>query len=1010
MNLAEYKNGGYFRYGLFAAVVANLIEKAIRAEGGYRLQHIPHRAKTIESLSQRLEEIGELGNQRIESVRKDLGGCRILFYSDDDVDRFVRSNLLQELFDVDPSRSKIHYPGRQLKSVNDLFQSHNFVVKLKAERAELVEYREFKDLLCEVQVQTILVHAWAEFAHDVYKESETLSPLMTENVGNKLKEVMEKFLLPAGHYLSNISIQSRRFRLGKVLLDEGILDAVIDAKDNNERYEAVRHLKDDVLPYCDDFEELVPQVRRRLKEGWLRTLEVEKVSRQAPFGDFEGYEVFQVTGQIVEIMELCRYVDVIETYRFVFDLYGQTSNPEARGQLLDLIRKLAAYSLDIWKQIGPELQVTLAGLLSKEKDFSSVGPVVLAMAEEMLVLEARGTTWSSDKVTLRSATLVLCDGLYEVRRATLNVLFAYAENDFGDDEALGKIIDLFFDLGRWPRDGVNSGLVALIHSDLVYVLEFLVRNVSQMSLSIRQKVENRLWHCWRSNCVLPSYLDPSQNEIEVHERLARSVADLRKILNDDEEFVIFKTLVGYESVFPHHWDEGYSFDFEKDEEIRKEQQSELVRGISEDGWLIWKRRVSDAAHAVKSGDLAMFPPFTYFLSVVSEKRPSFGLVLLSDRDSLPDWTIRPIAGSLLTGELSEDAKEVLQQWLDEGRFIQAIADLVVWEHGIGDSLILKVVRQALERKDGVACAVIASGATRRYVENMELWKNQAFLPCLEVLREVENFNWVFWSSSYVDDESLFHTLSSSQRIKVLEAMLRVPVVDYRVERILKCIAVADPELVLNWFGQRIKIGEDKLGTGFEPIPFSFQSLHGLLQAYPEKILEEMRKWYKRDTGFNRWHIYHFLGHVYPNFENSLDDVLLTAVEKAKDKDELLFFALCLVGFQGKMKVFPILRAVIRSDFIDFNQADEKIMSVVSSTMSGTEITRGLYGQVEAYEEKVRILKPWLDDEDVKVRCFAKRMIHKFEQTVAARNRGIAGDVARRKLEYDESLDWSSEEV
>ena len=162
------------RYEKLATITAELLERAITDEGRYRLQQIQPRAKTVESLSRRLEHIGQLGTDEIEAHRKDLAGCRIVFYTNNDVGRFVTSGLLQELFDIDWDRSKFHQPGPDQRSAAQLFQSYNYVLKLKPDRTTLLEYREFEGLYCEVQVQTSLNHAWAEMAHDtIYKRPES---------------------------------------------------------------------------------------------------------------------------------------------------------------------------------------------------------------------------------------------------------------------------------------------------------------------------------------------------------------------------------------------------------------------------------------------------------------------------------------------------------------------------------------------------------------------------------------------------------------------------------------------------------------------------------------------------------------------------------------------------------------------------------------------------------------------------------------------------------------------
>ena len=208
MNLEEFGRSGHDRYERLAEIIAQLLHRAITDEGGFRLQQIQHRAKTVESLTRRLEQNGELGTREIEAHRKDLAGCRIVFYTNNDVNRFVNSGLLRELFDIDWERSKFHQPGPSQQSATELFQSYNYVLKLKADRTSLRKYREFEGLYCEVQVQTTLNHAWAEMAHDtIYKRPELqgFGDRQLEIIENRLEDAMRKHLLPAGYLFQRIA-------------------------------------------------------------------------------------------------------------------------------------------------------------------------------------------------------------------------------------------------------------------------------------------------------------------------------------------------------------------------------------------------------------------------------------------------------------------------------------------------------------------------------------------------------------------------------------------------------------------------------------------------------------------------------------------------------------------------------------------------------------------------------------------------------------------------------------
>jgi putative GTP pyrophosphokinase len=55
------------------------------------------------------------------------------------------------------------------------YQSVHYIVELKENRTSLSEYQNYRHLVAEIQVRTILQHAWAEIEHDIqYKSVQTI--------------------------------------------------------------------------------------------------------------------------------------------------------------------------------------------------------------------------------------------------------------------------------------------------------------------------------------------------------------------------------------------------------------------------------------------------------------------------------------------------------------------------------------------------------------------------------------------------------------------------------------------------------------------------------------------------------------------------------------------------------------------------------------------------------------------------------------------------------------------
>jgi len=142
---------------------------------------IQAREKSIENFEDKLKK--EI-NFKPEEMQ-DLAGIRIICNINSDVDKTIK--LIKELFEIDEERST---DKSKLLGDDKLgYKSVHFVAKLPKNRAQLKENENFKDLYFEIQIRTILQHAWAEMSHQKnYKFSGVLPA-----------EIRRRFNLLAGH-------------------------------------------------------------------------------------------------------------------------------------------------------------------------------------------------------------------------------------------------------------------------------------------------------------------------------------------------------------------------------------------------------------------------------------------------------------------------------------------------------------------------------------------------------------------------------------------------------------------------------------------------------------------------------------------------------------------------------------------------------------------------------------------------------------------------------------------
>ena len=771
----------------------------------------------------------------------------------------------------------------------------------------------------------------------------------------------------------------------------------MEANNNNERYVALLRLKDHILPYYDDLEELFSDVRDKLKRAWIVAGATETTPNETPFGGFRGFESRLITAKIAEIIEQHRYLDPDETYTFIRDLYIETPDPESRSQLIKLAEKLASPTLQVWERYGPVVQEILAEKLSEEQEIGSIAALATTIASEILEPDIAGTTWSSSAVTLRTGAIVHSDALAKARRKVIETIAAYAETVTGQDDALKSAVSSLFDCGRWPRNGTEKPeLAAMILSDLGNVIERLIAFVPRASLNARQDIEYQLHQYWGWNRSLPEYLSSTEEVVQAHQALVENMIKLRETLNRDEDFIIFKTIVGFRSVFPHQWD-AERFDVTRDENVRHQLQDELADSITAENWSTWKSRLVTAS-SVKSNDLATFPPYTRFLSVVAKRQPALAFELLFDRNILPEWTIRPIASALLEGELRADVEALLLRWLDQGQFVRGVAGLAVSSSNIGTTLISKAAERAIHDADEAASTALVAGAARHYADNPAFWRDEIFFPCLTVLQQANNHGWIYRSWHRPGHNSLFDNLAAEQSRAVLKAMVGLPRLNYQAEQILKSIAAAQHQMVLDWLGQRVGIAAQDSSLDFEATPFSFQTLQEALQPHPRNVIALVREWYDRGDGYGRWVTSRFLSQVYPDFQEPLPTELLDIIDSADTKD-LAFVASSLQGFGGRAELLPILRAILAS-----HAADDDVAEVVSRVLLETGVMKGEFGAAQTYQAKADQLVPWLADGNSRVAEFAARQIHTFQMMVASENRRAQEEIAMRRLRYGEPLE------
>lgn len=161
-------------YELYANSIKEILIRAL-SEKRTNYHSIESRAKDLESFGKKASKESETNPSEPKYLHPlkeitDLSGVRVIVFFPKTVEEI--DTAIDEQFEVIEKSDKSEILWKQEKLG---YQSVHYLIKLKSNRTELPEYQSFAKLVAEIQVRTILQHAWAEIEHDIkYKSTITI--------------------------------------------------------------------------------------------------------------------------------------------------------------------------------------------------------------------------------------------------------------------------------------------------------------------------------------------------------------------------------------------------------------------------------------------------------------------------------------------------------------------------------------------------------------------------------------------------------------------------------------------------------------------------------------------------------------------------------------------------------------------------------------------------------------------------------------------------------------------
>lgn len=481
------------------------------------------------------------------------------------------------------------------------------------------------------------------------------------DIKRRFDRIADKYLVPAGYEMQKAQEDFEHLLQGRQMFDKDISILLDKAQNNNERYEILSGLKDYAIPNYND----LSAAYEGLKGPLLRTVKAarstEPVQIKTVNGNLDGFKADTVTGLVVEIIEAVRYADAVGTLQLLIDIYRDESSEDIRQQIVNVVTHLSEYNIDVYNKVGPMLQMALVDYLASmgDAEIDSIRPIALFVWTESIKSDISGTKWKADSVIWSRAALPVSEQLREVRDKTLKALFE-AYDRCTDDEQKRAILSVIDVATRTPNQTQYSNdLLSITLHDATRIVEFLTERSHDTSYELLQHLEHQFLYDYRRGSDLTEDMENRFGCQTEAKALVAAILRFRDIINTDIQFVRYKVLVGFESVFPDHWTDD-NFELEGADEYRSREATRYIDEINPENEKEWFHFIERCAQT-KSNDLATFPVYGNFINMLAARKPEVGARLFARFSE----DVRQFLPGLLNG-LAESSRPDIYAQIMEG--------------------------------------------------------------------------------------------------------------------------------------------------------------------------------------------------------------------------------------------------------------------------------------------------------------------------------------------------------
>lgn len=982
----------------FASLVRNLLQVFLDGQG-FKFQ-ISHRAKEKCKLAEKIDRKNQDGKQytKLEDV-EDLAGVRIVFYLESDKKRFLNL-FLSEFNNCIVSQEEKYTPKG--------YRGFHIIFRLDDKRLALVEYQKYKGLKCELQISTILFHAWSEVEHDIiYKpkgDPALLRTLGLDELEKTFEKLMVEHIQAATIQLDYINKKYEEIRRAGEILSADFVNDVINSKTNDEIYGKLEVIEkfyykkpNETLAIIEavlKHKPLKPAIIHRFKDGFLY-----------------GKKHKDIILKSIDLLSSIRYYKPDEILDLL-SIFSLSDDKDIKNKALDVVKKFTKYDFNVLtkSKIG-------YGAQRKAFDYILAWPIekritnfdfIEVVTQELLGSSVEGTTSGINEesqytLTLHSGVVQPTDFLKKIRRETIDLIVDLYKN-VADEQKKIRLVKILEEAVRTPSSvAYGEDVEKMISDDAKYLLtiyrEMLFKNGKLIgSIPVAEEIEKRLYWFHKSGKL---------NTPEAQK--------LREDILADSFYSVFRLFAGDDIIFREEegWDEA--------ESKRSKAIDAKIEEINDSNLVEWINTLNKIAEQIGLVAEWQFSPFKMFLRKLAARKPDVASTILNDAldNNKP---IKNLATNILDGfrdigrfDLWDVSVEKMIE-KQESNLVSAIMySLNINKEGADLSKEIRekdlILLEDVVKRNG-RFAFLANQKENNWVLQHAtintLTRNFKRDPArienliLEIIRRNQgrkDFLLRELGFGIIRGWTDFSQFSQDGIDLLKSSLVELDDLDWDAQGLLLNLGKKDVRIIFDVFWNRIekdakkkevKKAFDELGH-YRAIPYHFNddlkkylSIHPQFQTLIEKWLDKVTLTW---SPYN-WNIGQFLKEM----GNSLTVILKNMIERG-DENSLTKAVQLMDRFEGGDIELGI--EVVR------RTQDKKNISHIEGMLFSTGVVSGEDGIARAYEAKAETLKKYLNDENEQVKKFAEKMIRSLGDSAKRERQRNEEEKQLRKIEFEE---------